>query len=291
MNYYEHHLGDWAKKCVHLNCLEEGVYRRALDWYYTHEKPLPLGLDELTRQLRLRDDIERDTLQRVLNEFFEPLDDGWHQPRVDRELAKFREKQPEKADARAAWRERAQLSRARRRAMYQFLQAHGVTAPWNAGVQTLISLMKDNGFTPGDALGGADVTAGVTEGVTAPVTYVVTATQAPVTNHQSPEEIEKRTAMRAEVARAIRTAGFTQVNPLDPRFVALIDAGAGPEELALVGAEAAAQGKGWNWLLAVAKGRREDAKRPQEGPKSARQRTNEARLGEWVPELLPGAAK
>ena len=281
MNYYEHHLGDWAKKCGHLSPIEEGIYRRALDWYYAHERPLPLDLDELARVLRLKDGLELDILQRVLNEFFEPLEDGWHQSRVDRELAKFRNKQPANASVKEAWRIRANQSRERRRDMYFFLQRRGVTAPWNAGTRNLIELLKEHGFTPEDVLNDpkrASVTTPVTKQVTVPVTSHVTVNQAPVTSHQSPEE-------RLLAVTAMRKAGLAEANPQDPRLIALIADGATPEELALVAAEAAAKGKGWAWMLATAKGRREDAKKPQEAFKTARQRAAEASVRAWTPEL------
>jgi hypothetical protein len=87
----------------------------------------------------------------------------------------------------------------------------------------------------------------------------------------------------------MRKAGFAAVNPLDPRFVAMVDRGATPDEFAFVASEALAKGKGWAWLLATVRGRREDAARqaamPQEGPQTARQRAQMASLEAWTPQL------
>lgn len=38
MNYYEHHLGDWAAATGHLTWDEDMAYTRLLRAYYHHEK-------------------------------------------------------------------------------------------------------------------------------------------------------------------------------------------------------------------------------------------------------------
>lgn len=90
---------------------------------------------------------------------------------------------------------------------------------------------------------------------------------------------------RAEAARAVKKAGLTSVNPLDPRFMAIIDDGATVNELAVIATEAALKGKGWAWFLATVKGRREDAARPQQAPQTYRQRAAAATVQAWVPQL------
>ena len=41
MNYYNRHLGDYAKDTRHLTMLEHGAYCLLLDYYYATEKPIP----------------------------------------------------------------------------------------------------------------------------------------------------------------------------------------------------------------------------------------------------------
>ena len=41
MNYFEHHIGDYAAATAHLSWDEDMAYSRLLRWYYQHEKPLP----------------------------------------------------------------------------------------------------------------------------------------------------------------------------------------------------------------------------------------------------------
>ena len=43
MNYYEHHLGDWAAATGHLTWDEDMAYTRLLRAYYHHERAIPEG--------------------------------------------------------------------------------------------------------------------------------------------------------------------------------------------------------------------------------------------------------
>ena len=40
MNYYPFHIGDYASHTRHLTLMEDLAYRRLLDLYYLHERPL-----------------------------------------------------------------------------------------------------------------------------------------------------------------------------------------------------------------------------------------------------------
>ncbi|MGS1116003.1 YdaU family protein [Castellaniella sp. UC4442_H9] len=84
MNYYEHHLGDYAKDTGHLSMLEHGAYRILLDRYYSTERGIPA--DQAYRLARARSDEECRAVDAVLEEFFELVDGVWIQGRVEREL-------------------------------------------------------------------------------------------------------------------------------------------------------------------------------------------------------------
>ena len=104
MNYYEHHIGDYLKKTVHLTVVEEGVYRRLLDRYYISEEPLPLDVRECCKLARANSKAERDAVASVLKEFFTRQDDGHHQSRADEEIARYKDKQAKaKRSAEARW--------------------------------------------------------------------------------------------------------------------------------------------------------------------------------------------
>lgn len=104
MNYYEHHIGDFLKKTAHLSAVEDGVYRRLLDRYYTTEAPLPADVRECCKLARASTSAERNAVKAVLAEFFTLRDDGYHQGRADEEIARFKDKQRKaKASAEARW--------------------------------------------------------------------------------------------------------------------------------------------------------------------------------------------
>jgi uncharacterized protein YdaU (DUF1376 family) len=104
MNYYEHHIGDYARATAHLSMLEDCAYTRLLRWYYADERPIPADLKVVCRVLRATTKPERDAVQTVLSEFFVLEDDGYHQKRADDEIARYQEKQRKaKASANARW--------------------------------------------------------------------------------------------------------------------------------------------------------------------------------------------
>lgn len=92
MNYYKRHLGDYAAATRHLSILEHGVYTLLLDLYYITEKPLPVEERAVWRLVGARSKDEREAVHQLLEEFFEPREDGWHQTRCDEELAAKEEK-------------------------------------------------------------------------------------------------------------------------------------------------------------------------------------------------------
>lgn len=105
MNYYEHHLGDYARDAGHLSIVEEGVYRRLLDAYYARESPLPLGLSQCKKLARVsRSPVEHRAVEYVLAEFFVKEADGYHQKRCDEEIQRFRSRSATaRSSANARW--------------------------------------------------------------------------------------------------------------------------------------------------------------------------------------------
>jgi len=90
MHYYQFNIGDYASHTRHLDLLEDLAYRRILDLYYLHERPLNGDATLVAKQIGMRDDapIVRD----VLNEFFERTDDGYVNSRADKEIAHYHSK-------------------------------------------------------------------------------------------------------------------------------------------------------------------------------------------------------
>ena len=90
MNYYQHHIGDFMRDTAHLSPVEECFYRRALDWYYVNEKPLPLELNQVHRYLRANTKTDKQAVSTVLSDFFKKTASGFVHSRCEIELEKFR---------------------------------------------------------------------------------------------------------------------------------------------------------------------------------------------------------
>lgn len=93
MNYYEHHIGDYAEATAHLTFIEDATYSRLIRKYYATEKPLPIEIKLVQRLINARSKEEKNAVVSVLNEFFTLSDDGWRQERCDHEIARFKDKQ------------------------------------------------------------------------------------------------------------------------------------------------------------------------------------------------------
>lgn len=74
---------------AHLTPLEECFYRRAIDFYYLNEKPLPKETHSVFRRLRAITQEEREAVVNVLKDFFVEQEDGFHNKRCDSEIAEY----------------------------------------------------------------------------------------------------------------------------------------------------------------------------------------------------------
>jgi uncharacterized protein YdaU (DUF1376 family) len=104
MHYYQFSIGDYSSHTQHLDPIEDIAYRRMLDWYYTHEKPLPNDVQEIARQIRMREHLA--AIRDVLNEFFELTDAGWFSARADKEIKHYQSKKEQASRAGKASAER-----------------------------------------------------------------------------------------------------------------------------------------------------------------------------------------
>jgi uncharacterized protein YdaU (DUF1376 family) len=88
MNYFQFHIGDYASHTRNLSLMEDLAYRRLLDEYYLHEKPLLTGVETVARQIGMREYVTE--VHFVLECFFRLTDEGWVNARADAEIAKYR---------------------------------------------------------------------------------------------------------------------------------------------------------------------------------------------------------
>jgi uncharacterized protein YdaU (DUF1376 family) len=90
MHYYQFHIGDYATHTRHLTPIEDIAYRRLLDIYYLHERPLSDCLTTVARQINMREYEAEVGL--VLTEFFDHVDDGYINRRADKEIQHYKAK-------------------------------------------------------------------------------------------------------------------------------------------------------------------------------------------------------
>ena len=240
MNYYEHHIGDYAEATAHLTFIEDAAYSRMIRKYYAMERPLPADIKAVQRLVGARTKDERDAVESVLQEFFTLQADGWHQTRCDADLQRYIAKQDKaRASANARW-----------------SKPHG-----ERNANALQTHMRTNSERNANA---------------SETHNERNALQSPVPRHQTPEETalavsardpddpntptpEPPTTRAGAVCRRMKAAGLTAVNPAHPKLAALLAAGITDAELEAAAADAAQRGKGFAYALAAAEGQRRDA--------------------------------
>lgn len=97
MHYCNWNIADYAAHTAHLSMVEDIAYRRMLDLYYLHEKPLPKDPKQVARDIRMREHEQE--VRSVLAEFFVRSPCGYTNKRADAEIAKYRAKVEAAANA------------------------------------------------------------------------------------------------------------------------------------------------------------------------------------------------
>lgn len=194
MNYWERHIGDYARDTGHLSIMEHGVYTILLDRYYATERPIPA--DQAHRIARARTEEERAAVDSVLEEFFTLQDGHWINNRCEEVIEEYREGAPAREVKRQNAAERQRRARERRGALFNELAAHGIHPDWNATTAELKTLLNSVKSQP----------------VTQPVTRDVTATR-----HQTPDTSNNST-LCASSSDDESGAGPTRSTPGDVAY-------------------------------------------------------------------------
>ena len=91
MHFYSFNIGDYMSHTVHLSLMEDLAYRRCLDIYYLHEKPLPEDAGEVARLIRMPE--HKPEVVQVLKEFFtHDVGTGYVHKRTHEEITKYQAK-------------------------------------------------------------------------------------------------------------------------------------------------------------------------------------------------------
>jgi len=114
VNYYERHIGDYARDTAHLSMLEHGAYNILLDRFYATEQGIPK--DQVHRIARARSREEKSAVDSVLSEFFFLDGDVYVQKRAQGEIAKAQARiNAARANGRAGGRPKASQSETHRK--------------------------------------------------------------------------------------------------------------------------------------------------------------------------------
>lgn len=90
MNYYERHLGDYARDAGYLSMLEHGAYTLLMDRYYATEKGIPD--EDKYRIARASSKEEKKAVDSVLKDFFTLENGTWIKCRIEEEITKAQTK-------------------------------------------------------------------------------------------------------------------------------------------------------------------------------------------------------
>ena len=86
MNFFKKHIGDWIRDTAHLSAVEEGIYSRLIDQYYSREKPLPVDIKAACKLARASSKNERLAVSYVLDSYFTLKENGYTHDRCDSEI-------------------------------------------------------------------------------------------------------------------------------------------------------------------------------------------------------------
>lgn len=245
MNYYKHHLGDYAGATRHLSLLEHGVLRSLIDIYYITEKPIPADIRAACRLICARSDDEVAATEIILSEFFVLGPDGWRNSRCDEEIQAFAAKSEKNRE----------LGKLGGRPRKQETQTVSEKNP-NGFQDENRTVLKNN---PSHK----------------PIAN---------SHYLKPSLSESESTAQPGVdqagavcARLREEARIPSANPQHPKLLALLAAGLTADEIVAAGMDA--KGRGFAWVLAAAEGRRRDAAsvltlpNARDGPINGRRRT------------------
>lgn len=117
MHSYHHNIKTFNSATRHLTRVERALYRDLIELYYDTEQPLPaVDFDRLARRVMATTEDEKESLQYVLDEFFEITGDVYTHDYCDEQIEKFHAANTAKSRAgKASAEARREKSEARKR--------------------------------------------------------------------------------------------------------------------------------------------------------------------------------
>jgi uncharacterized protein YdaU (DUF1376 family) len=192
MNFFEFHIGDYAQATLHLSLIEHGAYFQLIKRYYSTEKPLPRKISLVCKHAGATNQHSRNAIRKVLMEFFELREDGWHNKRCDEEIAKFLAGEPERRARKLNQEARIKRHRDERKQMFDALRDAGQVPPWDIRTAELRALYEDLQRVIATPVTDAQRVTGVAGAVTGNAPATAPQSHSPLPTSHSPESKTKR---------------------------------------------------------------------------------------------------
>lgn len=240
MKFYKRFPGDIGIKTGHLTPSEFGCYDRLLDHYYATEAAIPA--DRAYSICRAINKADQQACDRVLAQFFDLTDDGWVQQRADEMIA-------EALPRIEAARQNGKKGGRPRKQKPTGFSAGTHDATQQGGSEKTSQSQKSPSETnpPPGGVGG--------EAPTPPPAPEPPPAPPPPTPPAPPLSA----AVLCRIAMVQAGLPSMDIQPANPLFLALVEAGATPEEFAAAARAAAGRRRPFQYALGVVQGERERA--------------------------------
>ena len=252
LNYYERHIGDYAKDAGHLSMLEHGAYTLLLDRYYATEVGIPA--DQAYKLARARSAAEKAAVDAVLTEFFTLRDGAWIKGRVQEEIQN------------AQTRIEAARINGKKGGRPKSNQTGTHREPNGLGLGTPDLTQQKAHQTPD------------------------TRHQTPILKTEAKTHAlhTEARASPAEACKAMRNAGISTTNPAHPVLRELCASGATVQEFSEAAQIALSKGKAFAYAIGVVEGRRADAEKVSKTPMGTPQPSRDAQRSATLAGLTGG---
>lgn len=273
MRFYQHNLGDWAAHTQYLDWMELAAYHKLIEVYYLSEQALPGDLFAIYRIISAITKQEREATRNVLNKFFTREVDGlWHQKRCDEEIErqlKVSDLQRKKINKR--WQDRPIDAN-------RITEGSGLLDCVKKGVHASIDrVIQDHPPRPIATVNGHQ---SAYRGNTPVIPPVIPPMNHELIQNNTPAFVAINSRAR-EAAEECVSRGI-EVQPQEPRLLALLADGATPADFAAAAPIATAAGRGWAYCAGIVANRLSDAARmPREGTKTGSGSPNYPMLPRW----------
>lgn len=242
MIFYKHYIGDFQRDTGHLSLTQRGAYLALIHHYYATEKPLPNDVQALCRIAGATTSAERTAVKSVMC-FFESVESGLMHSRIEAEIQKSGDisntnrvialAREAKRRAEKDARNEHEHSTNRAKSVSRNEHEHSTNQTPDTRHQTKtteVNTHRDN---------SQDSSAGVSS------------------DHPA---LIQAASFAGECCRAMIGEGISGCNPSHPTLIALIDAGADPQEFVNASRSSITKGKtSFAYVLGTVKKQREDA--------------------------------